>query len=136
MQLAEKPLFQRVAYYLMPGQSLCKIIIVMLKAISLCIAALTGQAYALSSDKIPYVERSAKVDGVLEPDVWQHALKVDINNVTWPYENQASPVTTKAYVYENGESLFIAFDANDPNPDAFVPFIVTVTVLGKTIWSV
>ncbi len=122
MQLAEKPLFQRVAYYLMPGQSLCKIIIVMLKAISLCIAALTGQAYALSSDKIPYLERSAKVDGVLEPDVWQHALKVDINNVTWPYENQASPVTTKAYVYENGESLFIAFDANDPNPDAIRAF--------------
>ncbi|WP_017218901.1 carbohydrate binding family 9 domain-containing protein [Pseudoalteromonas sp. NJ631] len=96
----------------------------MLKAVTYSFVALSlsSQTWALDPNKIPFIDSSAKIDGVLEADIWQRALEIDINNITWPYENQSSPVQTKAYVYENGQSLFIAFDAKDPNPELIRAF--------------
>ncbi|WP_440053388.1 DUF5916 domain-containing protein [Pseudoalteromonas sp. T1lg65] len=78
--------------------------------------------YVIAADTIPFIATPAKVDGKINEDVWQRALQIDINNVNWPHENHPSPVKTTAYVYENGESLFIAFDAKDPNPELIRAF--------------
>ena len=65
---------------------------------------------------LPFIAEQATIDGQLNEPSWQRAKKITIDNVTWPYENSKSPVTTHAYVYEDGETLFIGFEANDPNP--------------------
>ncbi|WP_425334945.1 DUF5916 domain-containing protein [Pseudoalteromonas piscicida] len=96
----------------------------MLKALtcSFTTILLSTQALALAPNKIPFIERSAKIDGVIEAAIWQHALEIDIDNVTWPYENKISPVKTKAYIYENGRSLFVAFDAKESTPESIRAF--------------
>lgn len=75
-----------------------------------------------TSSPLPYIEQSAKIDGELTEQAWERAKKITINNVTWPHENSPSPVETTAYVYENGRSLFIGFEASDPNPSKIRAF--------------
>lgn len=65
---------------------------------------------------IPTLDGAVQVDGVLDDTLWQQAAKVSMNIVSRPYLNTASPVETTAYVYENGTTLFVAFDARDPDP--------------------
>lgn len=96
----------------------------LLTSLSLCALVLSGQAFASSTEAltIPTLSESVKIDGVLDEPQWQNALNVPINNVTWPYENQPSPVKTHVLVYENGESLFLGFVATDPNPEKIRAF--------------
>ncbi|MBE0368757.1 hypothetical protein PAUR_a2444 [Pseudoalteromonas aurantia 208] len=75
-----------------------------------------------SPEQLPYINQSAKIDGNLNEPVWKHAKKITINNVTWPYENEASPVETSVLVYENGTSLFLGFEASDSDPSMIRAF--------------
>ncbi|USD29830.1 carbohydrate binding family 9 domain-containing protein [Pseudoalteromonas sp. SCSIO 43201] len=96
----------------------------MLKAVTCSFAALllSMPVSALNTNQIPFIQQAAKIDGLIDDNVWHQALKIDINNVTWPYENEKSPVKTRAYIYENGQSLFVAYDAKDPNPNLIRAF--------------
>ncbi|CCQ12259.1 FIG01056734: hypothetical protein [Pseudoalteromonas luteoviolacea B = ATCC 29581] len=87
---------------------------------SLSLSCLTFSSIA--SDSIPFINASAKIDGQLNEAHWQKAKKIEINNISWPHDNLPSPVQTTAYVYENGDSLFVGFEANDPNPDGIRAF--------------
>ena len=69
-----------------------------------------------SSINIPKIMQAAKIDGELNEPSWSNAKKILVNNITWPDENVSAPVKTEALVYENGETLFIAFKAYDPKP--------------------
>jgi len=51
------------------------------------------------------------IDGVLDETAWQHATKIQIDNETRPGENIPARVATVAYLIENGEALYVAFDA-------------------------
>ncbi|WP_063355271.1 carbohydrate binding family 9 domain-containing protein [Pseudoalteromonas luteoviolacea] len=83
-----------------------------------CALLLSMNAFAEKAPiDIPYVPESATIDGNIQDPVWQKAKTIQIDNVTWPHDNIASPVKTKALVYENGSSLFVAFIAKDPNPE-------------------
>lgn len=64
---------------------------------------------------IPHLPQAIKVDGNLTEPEWQQALAVDLAFDTWPAENTAAPVATKAYAFENGEYFYIAFKASDPD---------------------
>lgn len=79
-------------------------------------------ASALHTEKtnisIPRTEAVINVDGVMQEDVWKKAKKISINNITYPQENEVSPVRTEAWVIEDGETLYVAFKAFDPNPEA------------------
>jgi hypothetical protein len=66
---------------------------------------------------VPKTDKKIKIDGHIDEVVWQNALKINVNNVTWPYENTESPVKTEAYMIENGHVLYVAFKAFDPNPE-------------------
>ncbi len=57
-----------------------------------------------------------KIDGVLDEAAWQHATKIQIDYETRPGENIPARVATVAYLIENGEALYVAFDARDPDP--------------------
>ena len=57
-----------------------------------------------------------KIDGILDEAAWQHATKIQIDNETRPGENIPARVATVAYLIENGETLYVAFDARDPDP--------------------
>ncbi|MEY3017889.1 MAG: hypothetical protein RL336_1024 [Pseudomonadota bacterium] len=67
--------------------------------------------------QIPRLDEQATIDGKLDDAVWQRATKVSMDIVSRPYLNTPSPIETTAYFYENGITLFLGFDARDPNPD-------------------
>lgn len=72
---------------------------------------------------IPKTKLTVKVDGILDDPIWKSAKIIDVNNVTWPDENTLSPVKTKAYVIEDGETLYVAFEAFDPKPNEIRAFL-------------
>jgi hypothetical protein len=57
------------------------------------------------------------VDGVLDEPQWQQAAEEQLAYVTEPNENMALPVETTVYSYEDGETLYVAFIALDPDPE-------------------
>jgi len=71
----------------------------------------------LSLGRVPHVSGDYDIDGVLDEAFWQQALRVEIGYETSPGENVAAPVTTSAYIAENGTHLLIGFDARDPEPE-------------------
>ncbi|WP_299271023.1 DUF5916 domain-containing protein [uncultured Psychrosphaera sp.] len=78
---------------------------------------ITSNTTASTIINVPKTQQRIKVDGHMDEDIWKNALKIDLNNVTWPYENTRSPVKTEAYVIENGHTLYVAFKAFDPHPE-------------------
>ena len=93
----------------------------MYKAISLLLLFLTSNIVAHNdgnSHNIPRLEKNnIQIDGNLDEVQWQQALPIDLPFVTWPLRNQPAPVTTTVLVFEDGENLYIAFNAKDPNPN-------------------
>tara|TARA_R110000737_G_scaffold158447_1_gene186684 strand:+ start:6545 stop:8779 length:2235 start_codon:yes stop_codon:yes gene_type:complete len=77
----------------------------------------------LAQLNIPHVALELKVDGELNDAIWQQALDVELNIVNSPWNNKPSPVTTTAKVVENGEYLYIAFIAQDPDPKLIQGFL-------------
>jgi hypothetical protein len=64
----------------------------------------------------PSTDQSIDIDGVIDEEAWKDATQIKINIETRPGENIAAPVETLAYLVEDGDNLYIAFDAKDPNP--------------------
>ena len=99
------------------------------KLIKICLApALLLNFQAISAEEIqlkrekanlqlPYIDAQIKVDAVMNEPHWQQALKVELNYETNPGENIKPPVKTEAYLYENGDTLYVGFKAFDPNPE-------------------
>ncbi len=56
--------------------------------------------------------------------VWSKALVVELNYETSPAENTTPPVKTTVYLYEDGETLYVAFDARDDNPEQIRDFLL------------
>ena len=72
---------------------------------------------------IPRTDKKIKVDADLNDVAWQSAHKVEMSNVTWPEENTQAPVKTEAMVIEDGETLYVAFIAYDPEPEKIRAFL-------------
>lgn len=72
---------------------------------------------------IPRIQGEINIDANLDDLQWQQAKKVSMNIVTRPYDNTLSPVDTQAFLVENGEILYIAFIATDPNPSEMRAFL-------------
>ncbi len=77
----------------------------------------------LAQLNIPHVELALNVDGELNDAIWQQALDIPLNIVNSPWNNKPSPVSTTAKVVENGEFLYVAFIAQDPNPELIQGFL-------------
>ena len=72
---------------------------------------------------IPYSPLMANIDGELSDEIWQQALIVELDIVNSPWNNLPSPVKTQAQIIENGEYIFIAFIAEDPQPEKIKGFL-------------
>jgi len=72
---------------------------------------------AASTAELQRTEGTFEIDGLLDEVAWQHATRIEINKETRPGENVAAKVQTTAYLLEDGEYLYVAFDARDPDPD-------------------
>lgn len=72
---------------------------------------------------IPHLQADINFDGELNEAVWKKAKRIDLNIVNYPYNNTVSPVTTQAYVFEDGEQVYFAFKAQDPNPEKIQGFL-------------
>ncbi|WDD97310.1 carbohydrate binding family 9 domain-containing protein [Thalassomonas actiniarum] len=72
---------------------------------------------------IPYASQTITIDGEIDDQAWQDALEVSLNIVNDPWENQPSPVQTRAKLIENGEYIYIAFIAGDPEPENIMGYL-------------
>jgi len=72
---------------------------------------------------IPRIQGEITIDANLDDPQWQQAKKISMNIVTRPYDNTPSPVDTQALLIENGEILYIAFIAEDPEPNEIRAFL-------------
>lgn len=72
---------------------------------------------------IPRIQGEITIDANLDDVQWLQAKKISMNIVTRPYDNTPSPVDTQALLVENGEVLYIAFIAKDPNPNEIRAFL-------------
>jgi hypothetical protein len=72
---------------------------------------------------IPRTDRSINIDGALDEKAWQEAARIDINIETRPGENIPAKVGTVAYLIEDGDSLYVAFVAEDPDPTAMRAYL-------------
>ena len=71
---------------------------------------------------IPSINSDVVIDGYLDDAAWANAKKVYINNITRPYDNIPSPVHTEALLMEDGANFYLAFIANDPEPEKIRAF--------------
>lgn len=76
-----------------------------------------------TTSELPRLEGEIKIDGVLENGEWQGAVRIDLGVETSPAENQPAPVRTTAFLIEDGENLYVAFDAKDPDPQAIRAYL-------------
>jgi len=77
------------------------------------VAASAGAAPA----NLPHTSDEITIDGVMDEPAWQQAVQIKIDIETRPGDNIAARVATVAYLIEDGESIYVAFDARDPEPD-------------------
>lgn len=89
----------------------------------LMLAAAPVWAGVAGISDLPRVEEPVKIDGNLDDGAWRRALKVDLDTETNPGENIPARVKTVAYLMEDGQNLYIAFDARDPNPSEIRAFL-------------
>jgi len=66
---------------------------------------------------IPHTENDITIDGDINEDTWKEALSIELNIVNNPWDNKPSPVKTTARIIENGDTIYISFIAQDPNPE-------------------
>ena len=66
---------------------------------------------------LPNLTHSIELDGELNEAVWQQANTVELRYENDPGENTPAPVKTTAYYFEDGETLYIGFDAKTPPGD-------------------
>lgn len=91
--------------------------------ITSCALLLSAQLFAKETIEIPHVSGEIVVDALLDEVQWQSAKTVAIDIVTSPYDNTPSPISTEAKIFENGEHLYIAFIANDPDPSKIQAYL-------------
>jgi len=91
--------------------------------ISLLALILVSSPAFSNISSLPRTGETITIDGVLDEDAWKHATQIDINNETNPGENIPARVKTVAYLVEDGEKLYIAFDARDPDPQAIRAYL-------------
>lgn len=65
---------------------------------------------------MPRINGNVLIDGVLDEKSWDDALLVELKYENDPGENTKAPVETIAYLAEDGENLYVAFKAYDPEP--------------------
>jgi len=72
---------------------------------------------------IPHTKHDITIDGNIDEKVWEKALSIELNIVNNPWNNKPSPVKTTARIIENGDTIYISFVAQDPNPEEILAYL-------------
>ena len=72
---------------------------------------------------IPRVTSAPRIDGRMDGDEWQAASQVSLRYDISPGDNDPAPVKTTAYIMEDGEQLYVAIVAEDPEPEKIRAFL-------------
>ena len=72
---------------------------------------------------IPHVYGEIKLDGEPRDLLWSKALTVELDIVNKPWDNLPSPIETKVKLIDNGEFLYVFFEAIDPEPEKIHGFL-------------
>jgi len=72
---------------------------------------------------LPRTGAEITIDGVMDDAAWADAIAISVDIETRPGENTPAPVHTVAYLIEDGEYLYVAFDAKDPEPHKVRAFL-------------
>ena len=78
---------------------------------------------AANTAELQRTDNTFEIDGRLEEAAWQNATRIEIDKETRPAENVEAKVKTTAYLLEDGEYLYVAFDARDPDPAAIRAYL-------------
>ena len=89
--------------------------LLLILAMQLCGISL-GYSQGVADFDVPRVNSSPTIDGNVEMQEWQAATRVLLDIETSPGENIPSTITAEALLMEDGETLFVAFIAPDPDP--------------------
>ncbi len=76
-----------------------------------------------SMGELPRTDDTILIDGVLDEGAWRVAARILIDTETRPGENIPARVKTTAYLLEDGVNLYVAFDAEDPEPTAIRAYL-------------
>lgn len=66
--------------------------------------------------QLPRHQVQPTLDGKLDEAIWQKATEIELKYENSPGEGVPAPVKTVAYLYEDGEYLYVAIKAFDPDP--------------------
>ncbi len=75
---------------------------------------------SVQSFDLKHINKTIKVDGKLDEPHWQDATEVILDKQNNPLKGKPAKYPTKAWMYEDGTSLYVAFKAFHPNPDEIV----------------
>jgi hypothetical protein len=79
-------------------------------------------AQSLSNYNIPRVDLKPRIDGQIGQEEWSQATRIPVNIETNPNDNVPAEVEAQALLMEDGEVLYVAFIALDPDPDQIRAF--------------
>lgn len=91
--------------------------------LALLILAPLPATVAANAIDLPRTDLEIRIDGILDEEAWEGATRIELDTETWPGENIPAPVKTVAYLLEDGKNLYVAFDAQDPNPRAIRAYL-------------
>ena len=66
--------------------------------------------------EIPRITAIPMIDGSIEEDEWQEAAAIQVNIEVDPGDNIEAEVTAQALIMEDGQTIYVAFRAHDPDP--------------------
>jgi hypothetical protein len=72
---------------------------------------------------IPHAKKEVVIDGEISDEEWSQALSIELNIVNDPWNNKPSPVKTTAKIFEDGDTIYISFVAQDPNPEEIIAYL-------------
>jgi hypothetical protein len=69
-----------------------------------------------SPHRVPTVTEKAKIDGILNEELWKQALVLGLDYEVEPGENITPAVKTEVLLVSSAAHLYVAFRASDPQP--------------------
>lgn len=89
----------------------------LLSAVVLLSSPFQAAAQSLTIHDIPRVDTAPRIDGQIDGGEWSQAKRVAINIETGPRDNVTADVEAEALLMEDGEVLYVAFIAQDHDPE-------------------
>ena len=91
-------------------------------------------AQSLPNYDIPRVNTVPRIDGQIDREEWRLATRIPVNIETNPNNNVPAEVEAEALLMEDGEVLYVAFIALDPEPDQIRAFYRDRDTLWNDDW--